>query len=176
MGQHDDCVREVHDPRRRRARRHTRRRRGPRARRPCRRPRSRCWRVPPAARAVIDDATKKALYAQEGEHDDVAPAKVAKPIREVFVEDPDTAVAVARCAAAPRPSCACTGPTPTAAAPATRCGPDLRPPSAGAGRPPLRAFDPRVEHQGGPPPVEPAKHDFHDWPSCEAALESTPKS
>lgn len=51
----------------------------------------------PATNAV-DDATKKALYAQKVNMTTWSPAKVAKRVREVFVEDPDTAVAIARCA------------------------------------------------------------------------------
>ncbi|MFF4114412.1 helix-turn-helix domain-containing protein [Streptomyces sp. NPDC001714] len=121
---------------------------------------------------VVDDATKKALYAQQVSMTTWPPARVAKRIREVFVEDPGTAVAVARCASFLDP---------LYVLPNTNGSRNWGVFQISDARlrdldgTPLRAFDPdwniRAAHR-----LWSVRHDFHDWPSCEAALKSTPKS
>ncbi|MEU9451526.1 helix-turn-helix domain-containing protein [Streptomyces sp. NPDC048277] len=122
---------------------------------------------------VVDDATKKALYAHKVSMTTWSPAEVAKRIRAVFVEDPGTAVAVARCASFLDP---------LYVLPNTNGSRNWGVFQISDARlrdldgTPLRAFDPdwniRAAHR-----LWSVKHDFHDWPSCEAALEKdTPKS
>ncbi|MEV7392512.1 helix-turn-helix domain-containing protein [Streptomyces sp. NPDC091215] len=124
------------------------------------------------ATSVADDATKKALYAQKVSMTTWSPAEVAKRIRAVFVEDPDTAVAVARCASFLDP---------LYVLPNTNGSRNWGVFQISDARlrdldgTPLRAFDPdwniKAAHR-----LWSVRHDFHDWPSCEAALKSTPKS
>ncbi|MEU2775514.1 helix-turn-helix domain-containing protein [Streptomyces sp. NPDC007162] len=123
------------------------------------------------ATSVADDATKKALYAQQVSMTTWSAARVARRIREVFVEDPGTAVAIARCASFLDP---------LYVLPNTNgsrnwgvfqiSDPRLR----DLGGTPLRAFDPdwniRAAHR-----LWSVRHDFHDWPSCQAALKATPE-
>ncbi|WP_371573613.1 helix-turn-helix domain-containing protein [Streptomyces sp. NBC_01314] len=124
------------------------------------------------ARSVVDEATKKALYAQKASMATWSSAKVTKRIREVFVEDPDTAVGIARCSSFLDPLWVL---------PNTNGSRNwgvfqisdrrLRELDGTA----LRAFDPewniKAAHR-----LWSVRRDFHDWPSCEAALKDTPKS
>jgi hypothetical protein len=48
-------------------------------------------------RGVVDDPTKKALYAQTVRMNTWSPERVERRIREVFPEEPDRAVGIARC-------------------------------------------------------------------------------
>ncbi|MFE0521733.1 helix-turn-helix domain-containing protein [Streptomyces sp. NPDC058954] len=124
------------------------------------------------ARGVVDEDTKKALYAQKVSMATWPTARVAKRIREVFVEDPDTAVAVARCASFLDP---------LYVLPNTNGSRNWGVFQISDARlrdldgTPLRAFDPdwniRAAHR-----LWAVRHDFHDWPSCQAALKNTPKS
>ncbi|GAA3828185.1 helix-turn-helix domain-containing protein [Streptomyces coacervatus] len=124
------------------------------------------------ARGVVDEDTKKALYAQKASMTTWSPAKVAKRIREVFVEDPDTAVAIARCASFLDP---------LYVLPNTNGSRNWGVFQISDARlrdldgTPLRAFDPdwniKAAHR-----LWSVRHDFHDWPSCQAALKGTPKS
>ena len=124
------------------------------------------------ARGVVDEDTKKALYAQKVTMSTWSTARVAKRIREVFVEDPDTAVAIARCASFLDP---------LYVLPNTNGSRNWGVFQISDARlrdldgTPLRAFDPdwniRAAHR-----LWAARHDFHDWPSCQAALKNTPKS
>ncbi|MEV5954705.1 helix-turn-helix domain-containing protein [Streptomyces sp. NPDC051987] len=121
---------------------------------------------------VVDDATKKALYAQNVSMTTWPPDRVAQRIREVFTEDPGTAVAVARCASFLDP---------LYVLPNTNGSRNWGVFQISDARlrdldgTPLRAFDPdwniRAAHR-----LWSVRHDFHDWPSCEAALKSTPQS
>ncbi|MFJ5307011.1 helix-turn-helix domain-containing protein [Streptomyces sp. NPDC088350] len=122
---------------------------------------------------VVDDATKKALYAQKVRMTTWSPAKVAERVREVFVEDPGTAVAVARCASFLDPLYVLPNTNGSRNWGVFQIS-DRR--LSELGGTPLRAFDPewniKAAHR-----LWSAKHDFHDWPSCEAALKSnTPTS
>lgn len=124
------------------------------------------------ATSVADDATKKALYAHQVNMTTWSPARVAKRVREVFTEDPGTAVAVARCASFLDP---------LYVLPNTNGSRNWGVFQISDARlrdldgTPLRAFDPdwniRAAHR-----LWSVRHDFHDWPSCEAALKNTPKS
>ncbi|MEU9381147.1 helix-turn-helix domain-containing protein [Streptomyces sp. NPDC048279] len=121
---------------------------------------------------VVDDATKKALYARKVSMTTWSSARVAKRVREVFVEDPGTAVAVARCASFLDP---------LYVLPNTNGSRNWGVFQISDARlrelhgTPLRAFDPdwniRAAHR-----LWSVRHDFHDWPSCEAALKSTSHS
>ncbi|MFI8231233.1 helix-turn-helix domain-containing protein [Streptomyces sp. NPDC085900] len=124
------------------------------------------------ARGVVDEDTKKALYAQKVSMATWPTARVAKRIREVFVEDPGTAVAIARCASFLDP---------LYVLPNTNGSRNWGVFQISDARlrdldgTPLRAFDPdwniRAAHR-----LWAVRHDFHDWPSCQAALKNTPKS
>lgn len=50
-----------------------------------------------SVRGVVDDDTKRALYAGEVSMRSWTPARVERRIREVFPEEPDRAVAIAKC-------------------------------------------------------------------------------
>ncbi|MGW1208798.1 helix-turn-helix domain-containing protein [Streptomyces sp. NPDC002499] len=121
---------------------------------------------------VVDDATKKALYAQKVSMTTWSQARVAKRVREVFVEDPDTAVAVARCASFLDPLYVLPNTNGSRNWGVFQIS-DRRLPELGGT--PLRAFDPdwniKAAHR-----LWSAEHDFHDWPSCEAALKDKAKS
>ncbi|MEU6200247.1 helix-turn-helix domain-containing protein [Streptomyces sp. NPDC047061] len=121
---------------------------------------------------VVDDATKKALYEHKVSMTTWAPARVAKRIREVFVEDPGTAVAVARCASFLDPLYVLPNTNGSRNWGVFQISDARLQDLDGT---PLRAFDPdwniRAAHR-----LWSVRHDFHDWPSCEAALESTPQS
>ncbi|MFF7978638.1 helix-turn-helix domain-containing protein [Streptomyces sp. NPDC007901] len=124
------------------------------------------------ATSVADDATKKALYAHQVNMTTWSSARVAKRVREVFVEDPGTAVAVARCASFLDP---------LYVLPNTNGSRNWGVFQISDARlrdldgTPLKAFDPdwniRAAHR-----LWSVRHDFHDWPSCQAALKDTPKS
>ena len=121
---------------------------------------------------VVDDATKKALYAQKVSMTTWSPAKVTKLIREVFAEDPDTAVAIARCTSFLDPLYVLPNTNGSRNWGVFQIS-DRR--LSELGGTPLRAFDPewniKAAHR-----LWSAKRDFHDWPSCEAALKNTPTS
>ncbi|MFF8530919.1 helix-turn-helix domain-containing protein [Streptomyces sp. NPDC015532] len=121
------------------------------------------------ASSVVDEGTKKALYAQEVSMATWSPDKVAKRIREVFAEDPGTAVAVARCASFLDPLWVLPNTNGSRNWGVFQIS-DVR--LRELGGTPLRAFDPdwniRAAHR-----LWSARHDFHDWPSCEAALKDT---
>ncbi|WP_333736009.1 helix-turn-helix domain-containing protein [Streptomyces sp. IBSBF 2806] len=121
---------------------------------------------------VVDEDTKKALYTRRVSMSTWSPARVAERIRQVFTEDPASAVAVARCASFLDPLWVL---------PNTNGSRNWGVFQISDGRlrelggTPLRAFDPewniKAAHR-----LWSAQHDFHDWPSCEAALKDTPKA
>ncbi|MFD9395274.1 helix-turn-helix domain-containing protein [Streptomyces sp. NPDC060000] len=121
---------------------------------------------------VVDEDTKKALYAQKTSMASWSPARVAKRIREVFVDDPDSAVAVARCASFLDPLWVLPNTNGSRNWGVFQISDARLRELDGT---PLRAFDPewniKAAHR-----LWSARHDFHDWPSCEAALKDTPKS
>uniref|UniRef100_A0AAU3HY19 Helix-turn-helix domain-containing protein n=1 Tax=Streptomyces sp. NBC_01393 TaxID=2903851 RepID=A0AAU3HY19_9ACTN len=118
------------------------------------------------ASSVVDEETKKALYAQKVSMATWSPDKVAKRIREVFAEDPGTAVAIASCASFLDPLWVLPNTNGSRNWGVFQIS-DVR--LRELGGTPLRAFDPewniRAAHR-----LWSARHDFHDWPSCEAAL------
>jgi hypothetical protein len=118
------------------------------------------------ASSVVDEATRKALYAQQVSMSTWSPAKVAKRVREVFVEDPDTAVAIARCASFLDPLWVLPNTNGSRNWGVFQISDARLRELDGT---PLRAFDPewniKAAHQ-----LWSAGRDFHDWPSCEAAL------
>lgn len=124
------------------------------------------------ARGVVDEDTKKALYAHKVSMVTWSPAKVAKRIREVFAEDPSTAVAIARCASFLDPLYVLPNTNGSRNWGVFQIS-DARLQELGGT--PLRAFDPewniRAAHR-----LWSVRHDFHDWPSCAAALKDTPRS
>ncbi|MGW1559928.1 helix-turn-helix domain-containing protein [Streptomyces sp. NPDC002144] len=124
------------------------------------------------ARGVVDEDTKKALYAQKVSMVTWSPDRVAKRIREVFAEDPGTAVAIARCASFLDPLYVLPNTNGSRNWGVFQIS-DAR--LRDLGGTPLRAFDPdwniRAAHR-----LWAVRHDFHDWPSCQAALKNTPKS
>ncbi|MFJ5638792.1 helix-turn-helix domain-containing protein [Streptomyces sp. NPDC093223] len=119
---------------------------------------------------VVDDATKKALYAHRVSMTTWSPAKVAQRVREVFTEDPGTAVAVARCASFLDPLYVLPNTNGSRNWGVFQISDTRLQDLHGT---PLRAFDPdwniRAAHR-----LWSVRHDFHDWPSCEAALDDSP--
>jgi hypothetical protein len=124
------------------------------------------------ATSVADEATKKALYARKVTMATWSPTKVAKRIREVFVEDPDTAVAIARCASFLDPLWVLPNTNGSRNWGVFQISDARLRELDGT---PLRAFDPdwniKAAHR-----LWSVRHDFHDWPSCQAALKDTPKN
>lgn len=124
------------------------------------------------ARGVVDEDTKKALYAQKASMATWSPAKVSQRIRQVFVEDPGTAVAIARCASFLDPLYVLPNTNGSRNWGVFQIS-DAR--LRELGGTPLRAFDPdwniKAAHQ-----LWSVRHDFHDWPSCQAALKDAPQS
>ncbi|MEU6271680.1 helix-turn-helix domain-containing protein [Streptomyces populi] len=121
------------------------------------------------ASSVVDGPTKEALYAHEVSMTAWSQDRVAKRIREVFTEDPRTAVAVARCASFLDPLWVLPNTNGSRNWGVFQIS-DVR--LRELGGTPRRAFDPewniRAAHR-----LWSARHDFHDWPSCEAALKDT---
>ncbi len=122
------------------------------------------------ATSMADEATKEALYAQKVTMTTWSAARVAKRIREVFVEDPDTAVAIARCTSFLDPLYVLPNTNGSRNWGVFQIS-DAR--LRDLGGTPRRAFDPdwniRAAHR-----LWSVRHDFHDWPSCEAALKASP--
>ncbi|MFI5681706.1 helix-turn-helix domain-containing protein [Streptomyces cellulosae] len=120
---------------------------------------------------VVDEATKEALYGQQVSMATWTPAKVAKRIREVFVEDPGTAVSIARCASYLDPLWVLPNTNGSRNWGVFQISDARLRELDGT---PLRAFDPewniKAAHR-----LWSVRRDFHDWPSCEAALKDTPK-
>lgn len=124
------------------------------------------------ARSVVDDATKKALYAGKVSMAGWSPEKVTERIREVFVEDPDTAVAIARCSSFLDPLWVLPNTN------GSRNWGVFQISDASLRKldgTPLRAFDPAWNIEAAHR-LWSVRRDFHDWPACEAALKDAPES
>ncbi|MFI0961959.1 helix-turn-helix domain-containing protein [Streptomyces sp. NPDC021080] len=121
------------------------------------------------ARSVVDEPTKKALYAHKVRMATWSKDRVAKRIREVFTEDPRTAVAIARCASFLDPLWVLPNTNGSRNWGVFQIS-DVR--LRELGGTPLRAFDPEWNIQAAHR-LWRVRHDFHDWPSCEAALKDT---
>ncbi|MEU0430063.1 helix-turn-helix domain-containing protein [Streptomyces sp. NPDC006290] len=124
------------------------------------------------ANNVVDEPTKKALYAQKVSMATWSPDRVAKRIREVFVEDPRTAVAIAHCASFFDPLWTLPNTNGSRNWGVFQISDARLRELDGT---PLRAFDPEWNIQAAHR-LWSARHDFHDWPSCEAALKDDPKN
>ncbi|MFF3447585.1 helix-turn-helix domain-containing protein [Streptomyces sp. NPDC002667] len=120
---------------------------------------------------VVDEPTKKALYARKVSMATWSPDRVAERIREVFREDPRTAVAIARCASFLDPLWVLPNTNGSRNWGVFQIS-DVR--LRELGGTPLRAFDPEWNIQAAHR-LWSARHDFHDWPSCEAARKDEPK-
>lgn len=123
-----------------------------------------------SARNVVDEETKKALYGHKVSMATWSPDKVSKRIREVFVEDPDTAVAIARCASFLDPLWVLPNTNGSRNWGVFQISDARLRELDGT---PLRAFDPEWNIQAAHR-LWNAHRDFHDWPSCEAALKDKP--
>jgi hypothetical protein len=124
--------------------------------------------LPP--RGVVDDATKNALYDHRTSLAGWSPAMVEQRIRAVFTEAPDTAVAIARCASFLDPLWVLPNTNGSRNWGVFQIS-DAR--LLDLGGTPRQAFDPAwnidAAHR-----LWSARHDFHDWPSCSAALQTPP--
>ncbi len=123
--------------------------------------------LPP--KGVVDAATKQALYAGRTDMTSWTPHQVEQKIREVFTEAPDTAVAIARCASFLDPLYVLPNSNGSRDWGVFQIS-DLRLQQQGGT--PLRAFDPAWNIEAAHK-LWAVDHDFHDWPSCWAALTST---
>ena len=117
-------------------------------------------------RGVVDTPTKTALYEQKATMATWSPPEVEHKIWEVFTEDPETAVAIARCASFLDPLWVL---------PNTNGSRNWGVFQISDGRlkeldgTPLKAFDPAWNIEAAHK-LWSVKKDFHDWPACEAAL------
>ncbi|MEV4148807.1 helix-turn-helix domain-containing protein [Amycolatopsis sp. NPDC049691] len=122
------------------------------------------------ARGVVDDATKTALYDHRTSLAGWSPAMVEQRIRAVFTEAPDTAVAIARCASFLDPLWVLPNTNGSRNWGIFQIS-DAR--LLDLGGTPRQAFDPAwnidAAHR-----LWSARRDFHDWPSCSAALQPPP--
>jgi hypothetical protein len=122
--------------------------------------------LPP--KGIVDTATKQALYAGRTNMTTWTPQQVEQKIRQVFTEDPDTAVAIARCASFLDPLYVLPNSNGSRNWGVFQIS-DLRLQQQGGT--PLRAFDPAWNIEAAHK-LWAVDHDFHDWPSCWAALTS----
>jgi hypothetical protein len=122
--------------------------------------------LPP--KGIVDTATKQALYAGKTSMATWTQDQVVRKIREVFTEDPDTAVAIARCASFLDPLYVLPNSNGSRNWGVFQIS-DLRLEQQGGT--PLKAFDPAWNIEAAHR-LWAVQHDFHDWPSCEAALSS----
>ncbi|EWM12281.1 helix-turn-helix domain-containing protein [Kutzneria sp. 744] len=122
------------------------------------------------AKGVVDTATRKALHTGTVSMATWSPQQVEQKIREVFTEDPDTAVAVARCASFLDPLYVLPNTNGSRNWGVFQIS-DMRLQQQDGT--PLKAFDPAWNIEAAHK-LWAVKRDFHDWPSCQAALSSTP--
>ena len=120
------------------------------------------------ARGVVDEATKTALYDHRTSLAGWSAAMVEQRIRAVFTEAPDTAVAIARCASFLDPLWVLPNTNGSRNWGIFQIS-DAR--LLDLGGTPRQAFDP-VWNIDAAHRLWSAHHDFHDWPSCSAALQN----
>ncbi|WP_290056364.1 helix-turn-helix domain-containing protein [Amycolatopsis solani] len=122
------------------------------------------------ARGIVDEATKNALYDHRTSLAGWSATMVEQRIRAVFTEAPDTAVAIARCASFLDPLWVLPNTNGSRNWGVFQIS-DAR--LLDLGGTPRQAFDPvwniEAAHR-----LWSAHHDFHDWPSCSAALQNPP--
>lgn len=122
------------------------------------------------ARGVVDDATKKALYDQRVRMATWTPERVDGRIREVFPEDPDHAVAIARCQSRLDPLHI----TPNTNGSRNWGLFQISDSTLAAlGGTPMTALDPEWNITAARQ-LWSGQRDFHHWPFCDAALNSAP--
>ncbi|MEV7098808.1 helix-turn-helix domain-containing protein [Amycolatopsis sp. NPDC051045] len=119
------------------------------------------------ARGVVDEATKSALYDHRTSLATWSGAMVEQRIRAVFTEAPDTAVAIARCASFLDPLWVLPNTNGSRNWGVFQISDDRL---LDLGGTPRQAFDP-VWNIDAAHRLWSAHHDFHDWPSCSAALQ-----
>ncbi|MEU8632110.1 helix-turn-helix domain-containing protein [Amycolatopsis sp. NPDC048633] len=120
------------------------------------------------ARGVVDEATKNALYDHRASLAGWSAAMVEQRVRAVFTEAPDTAVAIARCASFLDPLWVLPNTNGSRNWGIFQIS-DAR--LLDLGGTPRQAFDP-VWNIDAAHRLWSAHHDFHDWPSCSAALQN----
>ncbi|WIY06589.1 helix-turn-helix domain-containing protein [Amycolatopsis mongoliensis] len=120
------------------------------------------------ARGVVDEATKTALYDHRTSLAGWSAVMVEQRIRAVFTEAPDTAVAIARCASFLDPLWVLPNTNGSRNWGIFQIS-DAR--LLDLGGTPRQAFDP-VWNIDAAHRLWSAHHDFHDWPSCSAALQN----
>jgi hypothetical protein len=121
------------------------------------------------AKGVVDTATKQALRGGTVSMATWDPQRVERKIREVFTEDPDTAVAIARCASFLDPLYVLPNTNGSRNWGVFQLS-DLR--LRQQDGTPLKAFDPAWNIEAAHR-LWAVQHDFHDWSACQAALTST---
>jgi hypothetical protein len=119
------------------------------------------------ARGVVDEATKTALYDHRTSLATWPGTMVEQRIRAVFTEAPDTAVAIARCASFLDPLWVLPNTNGSRNWGVFQISDDRLLELGGT---PRRAFDP-VWNIDAAHRLWSARHDFHDWPACSAALQ-----
>ncbi|WP_410667793.1 helix-turn-helix domain-containing protein [Amycolatopsis sp. cmx-4-68] len=120
------------------------------------------------ARGVVDEDTKNALYDHRTSLATWPAAMVEQRIRAVFTEAPDTAVAIARCASFLDPLWVLPNTNGSRNWGVFQIS-DAR--LLDLGGTPRQAFDP-VWNIDAAHRLWSVRRDFHDWPSCSAALQN----
>jgi helix-turn-helix protein/putative peptidoglycan binding protein len=119
-------------------------------------------------RGVVDADTKGALYDQRVSMATWSPSDVEREVREVFTEDPETAVAIARCASFLDPLWVLPNTDGSRNWGVFQISDARLRELDGT---PLRAFDPTWNIEAAHR-LWSARRDFHDWPSCRAAVKA----
>jgi hypothetical protein len=121
---------------------------------------------------IVDERTKRALYDGRVRMTSWPPAKVEKRIREVFPEDPNRAVAIARCQSFLDPLWVLSNEDGSRNWGLFQIW-DRRVEEMGGT--PLRAFDPEWNIQAARR-LWTQHRDFRDWSACSAALQTKPST
>jgi hypothetical protein len=122
--------------------------------------------LPP--KGVVDDATKRALYEQQVTMTQWNASEVERRIREIFPEEPDHAVAIARCQSFLDALYVLPNTNGTRNWGVFQIS-DVR--LRQLGGTPRMAFDPAWNIQAARQ-LWSVRQDFHDWPACDAAWSS----
>jgi hypothetical protein len=117
-------------------------------------------------RGIVDEPTKNALYDRKVSMETWSTADVEKRIRERFPEAADTAVAIARCQSFLDPLWVLPNTNGSRNWGVFQISDDRLLELGGT---PLRAYDPAWNIEAAHR-LWSVRHDFHDWPNCEAAL------
>jgi helix-turn-helix protein/putative peptidoglycan binding protein len=124
------------------------------------------------ARGVVDEPTKQALYDQKIRMNTWSPQRVEQRIRQVFPEEPDRAVGIARCQSFLDPLHVLNNTNGTRNWGVFQLSDKLLDELGGN---PLKAYDPEWNIQGARRAWS-KHHDFRDWEHCDQPYRTSPPS